>query len=878
MDSRHHLLGLFPLVLTFGMGEAFAALPTSAVPLISRNSGKCLTITGEATTDGAGTSQVICTSSSAQQFKLNSAGTGVYYLANSKSSKCLDVENASMNAGALVKQYSCGGGANQKFIVRPSAVAGYYEIVASHSSQCIGVVGSSLSSGAVIQQSACAGSSSQQWSLGAIPATAPAAPAAASLGTLSRIGVSGSNKCLDVSAGSSANLAAIVQNDCNLTASEKFTFRSVGNSLLEIVSNSSSKCLDVNNASNADGAVVQQYSCSGGGNQRFRVVLSASSAQFQVVASHSGKCIEVKGSSLANGASLQQMSCSNASNQFFLSDQVKLTVPIITPSPSPAPVPVPSPSPVAVPAPTTGSPSSALAISGLTLINASRNADQPLDGVIGHSARLANLSVLNLGVVGVSLNIKAEIRSAGSVVFDLDNGALVHTENVAPYAFASDTNGVYNSWTPSVGSHTLKVTAYSAGSGSGTSGTPIIVQFTVLAATATLPNPVPSSVPTPTSPPVGGAPSPAEPSNYSGPIIITQGGIYSGNWRSPDSDTVAVTVNAGSAPVIIENCHIAGPGRLIQGNGSNLTVRNCYFHGKPPSRNGAERPRAITNLGFKNLVVEHNYFEHVSKAVGVDYYSGDGSASQALIVRYNRVRNIDGRLREGGAINANFVAVQNFHGSGGNPRFSEIAWNDVQNTPFDSSSEDLINFYSAGGRSDSWFKVHDNLLKGSYAVDPANQPSSGSGMIVDGDQTLDSNTKTGFIESYNNTVLNTTNAGMNISAGHDIHYHDNRVISSGRLPDGRCMPGNWAGVAVWNTSSPGSGINQVMNGNVLGWAKCGYNNPYIDRNDMSTNEKGSIRDNIILPNAPITYQMEVDEINLYLKKVSDQGIVIGPVQ
>ena len=61
--------------------------------------------------------------------------------------------------------------------------------------------------------------------------------------------------------------------------------------------------------------------------------------------------------------------------------------------------------------------------------------------------------------------------------------------------------------------------------------------------------------------------------DWSGPIVITEGGTYSGNWQSTDAKTPAVTV-ATTAPVIIENAHIRSVGSLIKTTvaGTNLTV------------------------------------------------------------------------------------------------------------------------------------------------------------------------------------------------------------------------------------------------------------------------------------------------------------------
>ncbi len=707
------------------------------------------------------------------------------------------------------------------------------------------------------------------------------------------ISLKGTGKCIAIQNDSPQAGVAAVQIACNTSASDKFLIISAGTGVYFLQNQSTGHCLDIMNASGADGAGVNQYPCGGGNNQRFMIREAATTGSFELVASHSLKCITAQSGS---GSLLEQSTCNQSSLQHWV---LGSAAPVATPTATPSAPPVSS---ARISSVRSGkcldiknkSTANLAAViqqncgSSLSQQFTLRPRGTPGEYEIFNQLSKKCLDVNNASTADGATLIQYACSGGGNQRFKVAAGnaagdlvlKAVHSGKCLDVKNASTLAGaVIHQWTCNGQNNQFWKTALVA------APSPTPVPTTTPAIT---PSPTPRSTPTaspsasPTVTPSATPPTPVletnEPSSYSPPINITRGGTYSGNWASPDSDTIAVNVNAGNEAVIIENCHVAGPGRLIVASGSNLTVRNCFFHGKPPTRNGAERPKGVVGLGFKNLVVEHNYFDHVSKAVAVDFYSGDGSVNQTLKIRFNRVRNIDGRLKEGGAYFANFASVQNFHGPGGNPRGGEIAWNDVQNEPFQSASEDLINFYSAGGRVDSWFKVHDNLLRGSYAVDPATQNSSGSGMIVDGDQTPDSNAKTAYIESFNNTVISTTNAGMNISAGHDISYHHNRIISSGRLPDGRCMPGNYAGVAVWNTSSPGSGINQSMESNIIGWGKCGYTNPYTDRNDVSTNEKGSIRNNTFLPDAPITYQTELNEVNAFLQRAQAQGIVFGPIR
>ena len=94
---------------------------------------------------------------------------------------------------------------------------------------------------------------------------------------------------------------------------------------------------------------------------------------------------------------------------------------------------------------------------------------------------LANGDVINLAVTGGSLNVRADVSgSVGSVRFALDGNTNYRTESTAPYALAGDNGGDYTSWTPSMGSHSLTATPYSASGGTGTVGVPLYINFTVI--------------------------------------------------------------------------------------------------------------------------------------------------------------------------------------------------------------------------------------------------------------------------------------------------------------------------------------------------------------------------------------------------------------
>lgn len=115
-------------------------------------------------------------------------------------------------------------------------------------------------------------------------------------------------------------------------------------------------------------------------------------------------------------------------------------------------------------------------IVGFTLINA--DTDQP----IAAFADLRDGAVLNFSDLPTSrLNIRANV-SAGtqSVKFGYDSKSNFRVESGAPFALASNDGADYFAWTPSLGSHTLVATPYSAKKAGGIAGNARTLKFTVV--------------------------------------------------------------------------------------------------------------------------------------------------------------------------------------------------------------------------------------------------------------------------------------------------------------------------------------------------------------------------------------------------------------
>lgn len=193
---------------------------------------------------------------------------------------------------------------------------------------------------------------------------------------------------------------------------------------------------------------------------------------------------------------------------------------------------------------------------------------------------------------------------------------------------------------------------------------------------------------------------------YSGPIVITQGGTYTGNWQSTDPARPAVTV-ATSEPVVIESSRIRSASDLILGAAVvNLTVRNSFGEALNPNRRGQVPGRFVAlDGGFVNFVAENNTLLSTS-GMWLLNYSGNHTPSQTVRVVRNRATNIDGRASDGnggfltGEGDQEFVQFLQLDKVSNVP-YMEIAWNEIVNEPGNSRVEDNISFYSSGGTSGS---------------------------------------------------------------------------------------------------------------------------------------------------------------------------------
>ena len=364
---------------------------------------------------------------------------------------------------------------------------------------------------------------------------------------------------------------------------------------------------------------------------------------------------------------------------------------------------------------------------------------------------------------------------------------------------------------------------------------------------------------------------------WSGPIVITQGGTYSGNWQSLDPNTPAVTI-ATSQPVVIDHANVESTSALIASSmaGADITISNTSGWALNPGVIGQSPGRFLNAQGFANVDIEHNSLFGTA-GIELSQYQGDGSTSQSVRVLYNDALNIDGRWSSGRrrfATAANrfddvqFCQLDGCTGLSG----AEIAWNRVVNIPGMSRVEDNVSIFQSSGTASSPILIHDNLIQGAFPAQPASPAFTGGGIMVSDGHTDSASTDTGFVQAFSNVVIGTTNYGIAISSGHDDAVHDNIVVSSGRLPDGTTLAAANVGIYVWNSGDDPFFANDQEYGNTIGWMRAtARNDQYLPDVTPSTGQAADT----LLPGV-ISFANEQMDQNVWTQRLSDAGLSVGP--
>ena len=357
-------------------------------------------------------------------------------------------------------------------------------------------------------------------------------------------------------------------------------------------------------------------------------------------------------------------------------------------------------------------------------------------------------------------------------------------------------------------------------------------------------------------------------------LAIVRGGSYTGTFEAAGPHHPAITVETAE-PVTIEDCDLKGDGPfIVAGDHAQLKLVRVRLHGRLPTRNGETVGRFLTASNPDSLEVADC---DLNRTGGI-YVSGFGAAQTArptISIHDNRVHNVDGRIRDGaGGFRSHphlvqFVQLDKVRHVGQ----IEFAWNQVINDPGDSAVEDVISIFKSSGLRESPIRIHNNYIRGAYPIDPAAPNYSGGGIMLGDGAEANPDDGPAYVEAFNNQVLDTTNYGIAISAGHHCTFHDNRIISSGLL-QGRISPASQnVGAYIWDSNRKDfPHANFHHNGgrrNEIGWTRG------LGRNEWWIPDATYWEQNLRIP-GPITQQTVIDEWDRWQKKLAAHQATTHP--
>jgi hypothetical protein len=285
-----------------------------------------------------------------------------------------------------------------------------------------------------------------------------------------------------------------------------------------------------------------------------------------------------------------------------------------------------------------------------------------------------------------------------------------------------------------------------------------------------------------------------------------------------------------------------------------------------------------------NLDVENNYIENVRTGLVVLGSSDTQTTKPVIVVRSNRVRNVNGQRSNGKGgyltgksadrVPARFLELDQVQAD---PNV-EVGWNEVINYPEESAVSEVIRIFRSGGTANNPLDIHDTYIQGAYPTRPADA-YFGGGITTAGETGDTAQTSSAFSFIHDNQVVGTVGYGIAFVAGHDNVAANNRVISSGRLPDGTRIAAQHVGLINADTQSSGGAgdYNNTMRDNVVGWncwaSECAQRGYRWDQYFPASPQDYS--NNSVVP-ASITQATEDGEYLVWSGKVASSGIKVGP--
>lgn len=310
----------------------------------------------------------------------------------------------------------------------------------------------------------------------------------------------------------------------------------------------------------------------------------------------------------------------------------------------------------------------------------------------------------------------------------------------------------------------------------------------------------------------------------SGPIVITSGGTYSGNWNSTDPKTAAVTIKT-DAPVTIQDSTINSQGGLISitgvKTGANVTVENVTGTALDPGVAGTQRGAFVSATNVASLVVKNCTIKGASFGIKLA-----ASSPTTLEISNNEAKDLEDRASDGkGGMQMTRPQLGHFIllDSVSAPAGAEIAWNHAVQAIGTTSTEDVINIYNSQGVAGHPIWVHDNYMEGASSPTTGTNHYTGTAMVTDGNAS-GSAQASAYVLFDSNEVVATAGTGVGIAAGHDVQATNNRIVSCGVSSAGSWYAWGANAVVIWNYYKSTQFYNNTITGTVGGMVGPGTNN------------------------------------------------------
>jgi GH43 family beta-xylosidase len=144
-------------------GEPATAATTYTV--VNRHSGRCLEVTGGATADGANVAQWTCNGGAHQRWRIEDLGDDTSRLVNAATGRVLDTADCSPADGADLRQWSWLNNTCQRFRFVTTAAGGWVRIVNQATGKVADVADCGTADGTDVRQWSWLNNACQQWRL-----------------------------------------------------------------------------------------------------------------------------------------------------------------------------------------------------------------------------------------------------------------------------------------------------------------------------------------------------------------------------------------------------------------------------------------------------------------------------------------------------------------------------------------------------------------------------------------------------------------------------------------------------------------------------------------------------------------------------------------